>query len=248
MTDAGCGPKTLALDIGGTRLKAGLLDHEGRMIGDRERVSTPKPAPPGAIVPLLAGLAAKLPGFDRISVGFPGIVHDGVVLTAPNLGTPLWAGFDLAATLQARLGKPARVLNDASVQGLGVITGLGLECVITLGTGFGFALCQDGKLLPHLEMSQHTAYKDMKYDQYVGHAALKAIGAEKWQRRVRRVIDQLEAVINYDALLIGGGNAKIIAFPLPPKVRLVDNNAGILGGVRLWDPMQDQAFRITRAS
>ena len=248
MTDSDSGPKTLALDVGGTRLKGGLLGAGGGMIGDRQRVDTPKPAPPDVVVPLLAGLAAKLPGFERVSVGFPGVVHDGVVVTAPNLGTPAWAGFDLAGALQAKLGRPVRVLNDASVQGLGVIAGHGLECVITLGTGFGFALYQDGKLLPHLEMSQHPAHKDMNYDQYVGNAALKAIGAEKWQRRVRRVIDQLEILINYDALLIGGGNAKVVAFQLPAKVRLVDNAAGILGGVRLWDPMQDQAFRVTRAS
>lgn len=241
-------PKTLALDVGGTRLKAGLLGPDGALIGDRQRVDTPKPSPPGAVVPLLAGLAAKLPGFDRISVGFPGVVHDGVVRTAPNLGTRDWAGFDLAGALRERLGKPARVLNDASVQGLGVIAGRGLECVITLGTGLGFALYQDGKLLPHLELAQHPARKDMTYDQYVGAAALKAVGAEKWQARVRRAIAQIETLVTYDTLLIGGGNAKHIAFELPGNVRIVDNAAGILGGIRLWDPEQDAAFKVTRAS
>ena len=240
-------PRTLALDVGGSRLKAGLLGPDGALIGERQRVDTPKPAPPGAVVPLLQGLATKLPGFDRISAGFPGIVRDGVVRTAPNLGTREWAGFDLAGALRERLGKPARVLNDASVQGLGVIAGRGLECVITLGTGFGFALYQDGKLLPHLELSQHPARNDMTYDQYVGSAALKEVGAEKWQRRVRRVMAQVETLVTYDALLIGGGNAKLIAFELPANVRIVDNTAGILGGVRLWDPEQDEAFKATRA-
>ena len=241
-------PKTLSIDIGGTRLKAGLLGPDGALVGDRQRVSTPKPSPPDAVVALLADLAAKLPGFDRISVGFPGVVHDSVVRTAPNLGTRDWAGFNLAKALRERLGKPARVLNDASVQGLGVIAGRGLECVITLGTGFGFALYQDGKLMPHLELAQHPARKDMTYDQYVGAAALKEIGAAKWQARVRRVIAQLETLVTYDTLLIGGGNAKLIAFDLPANVRVVDNEAGILGGVRLWDPEQDDAFKVTRTS
>ncbi len=241
-------PKTLALDVGGTQLKAGLLGPDGALIGERQRVGTPKPAPPAAVVPLLQGLAAKLPGFDRISVGFPGVVHDGVVRTAPNLGTRDWSGFDLAGALRERLGKRARVLNDASVQGLGVIAGHGLECVITLGTGFGFALYQDSKLLPHLELAQHPARKDMTYDQYVGTAALKEVGVEKWQARVRRVIAQVETLVTYDALLIGGGNAKHITFELPGNVRIVDNEAGILGGVRLWDPAQDEAFKVTRAS
>lgn len=240
-------PGTLALDIGGTRLKAGLLGPGGALIGERQRVDTPKPAPPGAVVPLLQGFAAKLPGFDRISVGFPGVVRDGVVRTAPNLGTRDWAGFDLAGALRDRLGKPARVLNDASVQGLGVIAGRGLECVITLGTGFGFALYQDGKLLPHLELAQHPAHKDLTYDQYLGTAALKEVGAAKWQRRVRRAIAQIETLVIYDSLLIGGGNAKAIAFELPGNVRIVDNAAGILGGVRLWDPEQDAAFKVTRS-
>ena len=242
------GPRTLAIDVGGTRLKAGLLDPAGGLVGERQRVDTPHPSPPDAVVPLLADLAAKLPGFDRISVGFPGVVHDGVVRTAPNLGTPAWAGYDLAGALRLRLGKPVRVLNDASVQGLGVIAGRGLECVITLGTGFGFALYQDGKLLPHLELAQHPARKDMTYDQYVGNAALKTVGVAKWQSRVRRVIKQLEVLINYDTLLIGGGNAKRIDFELPSNVRLADNAAGILGGIRLWDEVQDAAFEVTRTS
>ena len=242
------GPQTLAIDVGGTRLKAGLLSPEGALVGERERVNTPHPSPPDAVVPLLADLAAKLPGFDRISVGFPGVVHDGVVRTAPNLGTPAWAGYDLAGALRLRLDKPVRVLNDASVQGLGVIAGRGLECVITLGTGFGFALYQDGKLLPHLELSQHPARKDMTYDEYVGTAALKRVGAEKWQSRVRRAIKQVEILVNYDTLLIGGGNAKHLAFELPSNVRIADNAAGILGGIRLWDEMQDTAFGVTRSS
>lgn len=242
------GPRTLAIDVGGTRLKAGLLGPEGALIGERARVDTPHPSPPDAVVPLLVKLAAKLPGFDRISVGFPGVVHDGVVRTAPNLGTAAWAGYDLAGALRLRLGKPVRVLNDASVQGLGVIAGRGLECVITLGTGFGFALYQDGKLLPHLELSQHTARKDMTYDQYLGNAALKSVGVAKWQSRVRRAIKQLEILVNYDTLLIGGGNAKRIDFELPPNVRLADNAAGILGGIRLWDEVQDAAFGVTRSS
>ena len=140
------------------------------------------------------------------------------------------------------------MLNDASVQGLGVIAGRGLECVITLGTGFGFALYEDGKLLPHLEMSQHVAWNKKTYDEYLGNAALKSVGAAKWQARVQRMIGQLQAVVMFDMLLIGGGNAKNIAFKLPANVRTVDNDAGVLGGVRLWDANQDAAFKVTRAS
>ena len=236
------GPVTLAVDVGGSRPKCGLLDAAGGMLGERIRCPTPKPAPPAAVLEALGGIIEQAGTFDRISVGFPGVVRAGRVLTAPNLGNKEWHGFELAAALSQRYGKPARMLNDASVQGLGVITGHGLECVVTLGTGFGFALYQDGRLAPHLEMGQHIARKTMTYDQYVGLAALKDVGPKRWNRRLRRAIEQIETLVTYDTLYIGGGNAKLIDFDLPPRVQVVSNDAGITGGVRLWAPQLDDAF------
>ncbi|GAC1347304.1 MAG: ROK family protein [Acetobacteraceae bacterium] len=236
------GPITLAIDIGGTALKAGRLDVHGAMIGERVRVDTPHPSPPAIVVPKLAEMAAQLGAFDRVSVGFPGVVRRGRTLTAPHLGTPDWAGFDLAAGLQERLGKPVRVENDATVQGLGVISGRGLECVITLGTGFGFALYHDGLVAPHLEMSQHIARGKRTYDEYLGVAALKRAGPRRWRRRLQKVLVQLRTVVNFDTLYIGGGDARQIDFELPADIRIVSNDAGITGGVRLWDPALDAFF------
>ena len=119
------GPLTLAIDVGGTHLKAGILSPDGHMTAGPSRVDTPHPAPPDAVVEALVGLAGPLGRFDRISIGFPGVVRDGRVLTAPNLDTKAWHGFPLAATLAERLGAPARLANDATVQGLGVIDGHG---------------------------------------------------------------------------------------------------------------------------
>ena len=149
------GPQTLAIDVGGTRLKAGILAITGHMIAGPQRIATPHPATPDAVIDELVGMVAPLGSFERISIGFPGVVRDGRVLTAPNLGTAVWHGFPLAATLAEKLGAPARLANDATVQGLGVIAGRGVECVITLGTGMGFALFEDGRPGPHLELSQH---------------------------------------------------------------------------------------------
>jgi polyphosphate glucokinase len=229
------GPITLTLDIGGTGLKAGRLDPAGVMIGDRVRVRTPHPSPPSAVVPILVDEANQLGGFDRVSVGFPGVVRGGRVLTAPNLGTKDWAGFDLAGTLRERLARPVRVENDATVQGLGVIKGEGLECVITLGTGFGFALYDNGRVAPHLELSQHICRGKQTYDQYLGVVALQRIGAKKWRKRVQRMLVQLRTVVNFDTLYIGGGDAHQIDFVLPADVHIVSNDAGITGGVRLWE-------------
>lgn len=236
------GPITLAIDIGGSNLKAGLLDRDGRMLGEQVKVATMHPSPPDRVVPALVELAGRLGSFDRISVGFPGVVSGGIVRTAPNLGTMEWAGYDLAGALHERLGKPVRMLNDATVQGLGVISGHGLECVITLGTGFGFALYQEGRLSAHLELSQHVIRKEMTYDQYVGVAALKKVGLKRWRRRVERVLKQLRVLVNFDTLYIGGGDARKLDMDLPPDVHIVRNEAGITGGVRLWDSRLDDAF------
>jgi len=148
-------PLTLAIDVGGTGLKAAILDAEGRMMGDRVRVPTPARCPPSVLVRTLVALIAPLGAFDRVSVGFPGVVRDGIVRTAPNFGSARWREFDLARALTRALKRPVRVLNDAEVQGLAVITGKGIELVITLGTGVGSALFRDGILMPHLELSQH---------------------------------------------------------------------------------------------
>lgn len=235
-------PYTLAIDIGGTHVKASVLDSAGAPIIDRVEALTPHPAPPAAIFRVLRTLARDLPRFDRISAGFPGVIRDGCVVTAPNLGTDAWRGFRLAAELQRRLGKPARVLNDAEVQGLGVIAGSSLECVLTLGTGMGSALYRDGDLTPHLELGQHPAWRSKTYDQYVGAAALKKLGVAKWNRRVSRVIGLVRTLVNFDHLYLGGGNGVHIELKLPRDVTIVSNRAGITGGARLWEPRFDSIF------
>ena len=149
-------PRTLAIDIGGTGIKAALLDNDGSMIGDRQRVPTPaKPIAPDALVHAIEEAASPLGDFERVSVGFPGYVRDGRVLTAPNLGSEVLAGFDLQSALARHWGKPVRVLNDADVQGFGAIKGHGVEMVLTLGTGAGTAIFRDGEIMLHLELAHH---------------------------------------------------------------------------------------------
>lgn len=234
-TTPGPEPRTLAVDVGATGLKATVLNRRGRMLSDRLRVKTPRPCPPRVLIRAIAQLVAPLPEFDRVSVGFPGYVRQGRVRTAPNLGSPrAWGGYRLADALSRRLGKPVRLLNDADMQGLAVIRGKGVELVVTLGTGIGTALFEDGRLLPHLEISQHPAWRDRNYDQYIGDAARKRIGKRAWNRRVRQALGQLRILTNFDRLFIGGGNARRIVFSLQTDMRVVSNRAGLLGGIRLW--------------
>ena len=227
--------RTLAVDIGGTGIKLAVLDKTGRIVGDRVRVPTPaKPVAPEVLVAAIAGATPSLGPFDRASVGFPGAVREGRVLTAPNLGTELWSDFDLQTALAERWGKPVQVMNDADVQGFGAIEGDGVEMVLTLGTGAGTSIFYNGRIMPHLELAHHPVRGNKTYDEYVGNAALREVGKKRWNKRVARVIDILRRLVNFDHLYIGGGNAKHISFALPADVTIVPNTDGLTGGIALW--------------
>jgi len=227
-------PKTLCIDIGGSGLKMEVVDVHGQPLTERGCVETPHPAIPGKLIEALGTLVPGQGEFDRVSVGFPGVVLNGVTKTAPNLD-PAWRGFDLAAALEKTIGKPVRVCNDADVQGYGDIEGKGMEMVLTLGTGLGSAVYVEGRLLPNLELG-HAPFKDGKtYEQYVSDAALKKLGHKKWRKRVRELVDSLEPIWNWRVLYVGGGNSRLLQpDDLPADVKIAPNSAGLTGGVALW--------------
>jgi len=226
--------KILSIDIGGSHIKGTILNQKGELQKPYEKVVTPMPASPDSVMKSIKTLVKDFPAFDRISVGFPGFVKNGVVKTAPNLNTALWADVDLAKRLQDELGKPAQVVNDADMQGLGVVKGKGLELVITLGTGFGTAWLLNGELLPHLEFSHQPFGKSKSYDKYIGECAIEKEGYKKWNRRMKKVFEVLKTVFNYDYLYIGGGNSDKLTFKLDKNMKIVSNADGIKGGSRLW--------------
>ena len=226
-------PRTLAVDIGGSGIKALLLDEAGNPLTTRARVKTPDPATPAAILEVIADLAKAKGAFDRVSVGFPGVVQHGIVKTAPHLDQS-WTNYKLAQALTKLLKKPVRVMNDADMQGFGAITGRGVELVITLGTGFGSALFVDGMLVPNLEMGHHSFRRDKTYDQQLNKAALKKVGEAKWNKRLGRAIKTLDLLFNYDQMYLGCGNTKYITIAVPPNVKIVPNEAGLFGGIALW--------------
>ena len=226
--------KILAIDIGGSHVKATLLDDAGGMIDEYKKLPTPVPSTPDAVLSAIQQLAAMFPGFTHVSAGFPGYVRNGIVFTAPNLGTDEWRNTNLQGLLTTKLDKPAKVVNDADMQGLGIVSGKGLELVITLGTGFGTALLNEGQLLPHLEIGQHPVTKSKTYDQYVGERALEEIGKQKWNERVQKVIGFMKTLVNYDQLYISGGNASKITFPLDSNISIGNNKLGIKGCAKLW--------------
>ncbi|HLX88975.1 MAG TPA: ROK family protein, partial [Acidimicrobiales bacterium] len=201
-----------------------------------------------ALVDDLVALVAPLPAYDRVAAGFPGMVRAGHVLSAPHFvtvhgpGTDVdphlvtqWSSFPLADALAGRLGKPTRVANDADVQGAAVVKGKGLELVVTLGTGVGTAFFYQGQLMPHLELAHHPLHKDETYNDQLGERARKQVGTTRWNRRVRKAVATLRALCFFDHCYIGGGNSKRVAGSIASDVTIVDNTAGLLGGIKLWD-------------
>jgi polyphosphate glucokinase len=196
----------------------------------------------------LGALAATQPSYDRVSVGFPGAIRMGRVREVPAFsrrgpGQPpdpelvgMWTGFELESALADRFGKPTRVANDADVQGSAVISGQGMELVITLGTGVGCAVFFDGMLLPHMELSHGRFGHGQSIEVACGDHERQKIGKEAWRARVMDALDAFEAMVLPDHLYVGGGNAKKLdPDEIGPNRTIVPNISGLLGGIALWE-------------
>jgi polyphosphate glucokinase len=177
------------------------------------------------------------------------MVRNGRILSAPHFSTKSgpgsavdedlkqqWWRFDLATNLMEAFGLPTKVANDADIQGLAVTSGHGLEVVMTLGTGFGTGVFYDGNLMPHLEISHQPFRKGETYNDQLGEAARKDIGEERWNKRVHKAIVNLRGLLFFDHLFIGGGNSRRVNRDgLDDDITIIDNTAGILGGIKLWE-------------
>lgn len=243
---------TLAIDCGGGGIKASVLDHSGTLHAQPVRATTPYPLPPERLVSVIRSLADQLPRAQRATVGMPGMIRHGVVVATPHYVcragprtkvlpelVSAWSGFDMREAVEGSLGMPALVLNDAEVHGCGLVTGVGLEMVITLGTGLGNAIFDNGVLAPHAELSRGTVKWGLTFDEYLGEHERIRLGDAHWSRRVRNVVESYQPVYLWDRLYIGGGNSRRITATvvarLGDRVVLANNAAGILGGVRAWD-------------
>lgn len=243
---------TLAIDCGGGGIKASVLDSHGTMIAPPLRTPTPYPLPPALLVQTAVDLAKQLPRANRVTMGMPGMIRHGVVVATPHYITRSgprskilpelveeWRFFDMGRALGRALELPTKVLNDAEVAGAGVVTGTGLEMIITLGTGLGNAVFDGGVLAPHIEVSQGFVRWGLTYDDYIGEHERLRLGDTHWSRRVRRIVDGLRPMYLWDRLYLGGGNSKRITAghraKLGEDVIIVPNDAGIIGGVRAWE-------------
>jgi len=211
----------LAVDIGGTHVK--IL-----ATGQKE----PRRFPSGPeLTPkdMVAGVKKLAQGwkYDAVSIGYPGpVIHGRVVSDPHNLGKG-WVAFDFGK----EFGKPVKIINDAAMQALGGYKG-GKMLYLGFGTGLGSTMIVDGVLEP-MELA-HLSYKKGTYEDYVGLRGLEKRGKKKWRRFVEDVVARLSAALEPDDIVLGGGNAKKLK-DLPPKARLGDNANAFLGGFRLWE-------------
>ena len=219
-----------------------LLSDLRRPLRRRVRRETPPSGKPSAVMDVVIEVAKRFEPFDRVAVGFPGVIIDGIVKQAPNL-SPEWQNFNIGEALRSTLKKPVRVANDADVQGFGAIAGKGVELVVTLGTGVGTSLFVDGRLVPNLEMGRNK----------LRNAALQRIGKKRWNKRLGSFIAKLEGIFHFHRLYIGGGNsASVDVSKLPPNVTVVSNLNGLIGGLALWrdapEPSETQPTNQSKSS
>ncbi|MDG2422717.1 MAG: ROK family protein [Phycisphaerales bacterium] len=214
----------LVCDIGGTSVKV-LLS------GESERRKVPS-GPEMTAADMVEAVKTLAEGWswDAVSIGYPGPVIHGRVMSEPsNLG-PDWIAFDF----EKAFGCPVRIVNDAAMQALGSYHGDRM-LFMGLGTGLGTAMIVDGVLQP-MEAG-HLPYKNKKtYEEYVGKRGYAELGKKKWHATVLDVIADFKRALEPDYIVIGGGNAKKIKpDELPDYCELGSNANAFTGGFRLWD-------------
>jgi len=243
---------TLAVACGGTGIQASVFDKNGKVLIDFPYLKTPYPLSPNLLTDIIKNFVFADSRVNRVTVGLPGMIRNGKIVFIPHYinkrgpRTALdphlkkaWHGFDLQSTLEKKLKLPILVLNDAEVHAAAVVTGDGLETVLTFGTGLGCAMFNDGKIAPHLELSHATIRYGKTIDAWIGEISRRRMGNQLWSRRVKALIEELYPMILWDKLYIGGGNAQRISRSalksFDYKVKIIPNSAGVAGGVKAWD-------------
>lgn len=252
-------PKDLQIgvDIGGTGIKGGIVDlRTGNLVSDRFRIDTPKPATPEAVAEVVRRVVDELQGRDlapdpesAVGIDFPAVVKNGMVFSAANVDDS-WINTDLEQVMSEALGgRTVYGLNDADAAGLAEATygqgrnRDGLIAVITLGTGIGSALINDGVLIPntelgHLELDGHNAESQASARAREVHE----LSWKKYGKRLYRYFEHVQMLFSPDLFIIGGGISKNPEKFMPyfedqirtPMVMAaLRNNAGIVGAA-LW--------------
>lgn len=235
----------LGIDIGGTGIKAAPVDLEtGRLLADRTKQPTPRPATPKAVEAVLRQLVSEFDWTGPIGITFPGVVSDGTIWSAANLH-PDWVGMNARDRLAKVTGQSVAVINDADAAGLaemrfGAGAGEpGVVLMLTLGTGIGSALFYNGTLVPNTEFG-HIELEGQDAERRASERAREQedLSWGKWAGRVDAYIDKMEQLLPPQLIIIGGGISRKSEKFLPKlttvRARVVPatlhNDAGIVGG------------------
>jgi len=203
--------KVIGLDIGGTAIKAGLVDPAtGELIGERRRVPTPPDGGPDEIAAVLATLAAELSPDAPVGIGFPGPVVHGRIMAATHL-SKAWIGCDAPEFFGSVLGRRCVVLNDADAAGIaemrfGAGVGeTGVVLMLTLGTGIGAALFVDGLLVPNLEFGHIEIDGVVAEDRAAARPReVEHLSWAEWAGRLEKYLQRIDALVWPDVILLGG--------------------------------------------
>lgn len=232
----------LGLDIGGTGIKAALVDvNDGKLLTEKTKLLTPQPSDPAAVLDVVRQLIKIFKYKGPIGCGFPAIIHHGVAKSAANIDDS-WKDVNIEKYFYKETGLAFYVANDADVAGLAEVKFgraklKGMVIVLTVGTGIGSGMFLDGKLIPNTELG-HLYYKESVFEHYVSNNARKKdnLSWEDWAPGFTEYLKHLEKLFSPDLFVIGGGASsrfdrfgKLLKIDTPVIPAEFENNAGIMG-------------------
>lgn len=232
----------IGIDIGGTSVKAGIVDlADGVIVGEREKLRTPKPALPEKVASTVAELVSRFDHRGPVGIGFPAVVDGGVVKTANNIDSS-WIGVDALALFGETLGREVGLVNDADAAALcesryGAARGLGgTVVVLTFGTGIGCGLLHDGRLVPNVQIGDIELDGHVPAESYFADSARFEEGLtwEEWGGRASRFLGHVAKVLSPRLLVVGGGASEEWdrwSPSLPPELPVVPASRGNLAGI-----------------
>lgn len=143
---------TIGVDVGGTKVLAGVVDPEGKVLAETRR-QTPADDVSGTLATIIEVIRELTHGreIEAVGIGAAGWIDEGrsTVLFAPNLA---WKEEPLRDKVAAEVGLPVVVENDANVAGwaefrFGAAEGADSSVLLTVGTGIGGAIVLGGMLI-----------------------------------------------------------------------------------------------------
>ncbi len=176
-------------------------------------------------------------------MGFPAVIRNGVAYSANNIDKG-WIGTNVAEVFTGATGLETVVVNDADAAAIaedayGSAAGVdGVVLMVTFGTGIGSGLLANGRLVPNLELGQIELDGHVPAESYFSAKARRREGLDwdEWGQRANRYLTHVNAVINPDLIVVGGGLAKhwemfsdSLDESLPVTPATMGNDAGLIG-------------------